>query len=429
MLRQYLRSQSIVICVLTAILLASQSGCQALTFRIKGVPATELPSHCLAVPKRGLVPIKVTKLAQPQPEAYLLGPGDVIGIYIPGIIPFQDPTADPTPPPVYYPEPGSELPPSIGLPFIVLENGKVTLPSVQPVAVDGLSIEQATEAIQAAYAERGILKDENIIPLVTLFRPRTYSVMVVREDTGGPQDEQAANGSTIKLAAYKNDVLHALLATGGMPGLKAKNEVKIYRDAANRIASVGDTGIFRLNDGEFYPPPVQGVGNVDTADIVIPLRIYEGEQINIPIADITLHDGDVVYISNRTTEVFYTAGMLPGGEHQLPRDYDIDIFEAMSIAGYSYGNTQSGGGGRGGGGGIPPGAGLVPTQLFIFRERPDGTEYTIKVDLEKAVADDCERLLVQSGDKLFLRYSPVEETMTFGMYAFFLYGIRYFFSN
>ncbi|MEO8272119.1 MAG: polysaccharide biosynthesis protein, partial [Aureliella sp.] len=59
----------------------------------------------------------------------------------------------------------------------------------------------------------------------------------------------------------------------------------------------------------------------------------------------------------------------------------------------------------------------------------DGTEYTIKIDLEKAVADDCERLLVQSGDKLFLRYSPCEETATFGMYAFFIYGIRYFFTN
>ena len=428
MLRQYLRSQSIALCVILSLFLAAQTGCQALTFRIKGVPAAELAPRCLAVPKRGLVPIKVTKLAQPQPDAYRLGPGDIVGIYIPGIIPFQDPTADPTPPPVYYPEAGSELPPSIGLPFIVLENGKVTLPSVQPVAVDGLSIEEATEAIRAAYAERRILKDENIIPLVTLFKPRTYSVMVVREDTGGPQDEQAANGSTIQLPAYKNDVLHALLATGGMPGLRAENEVKVYRDAANFIPSAGNGGILRMSDGGFSPP-VQGTGNMDTPDIVIPLRIYEGEQINIPTADITLHDGDVVYISNRTTEVFYTSGMLPGGEHQLPRDYDIDIFEAMSIAGYSYGQSQSGGGGGGGMGGIPPGAGLAPTQLFIFRERLDGTEYTIKIDLEKAVADDRERLLVQSGDKLFLRYSPVEESMTFGMYAFFLYGIRYFFNN
>ncbi len=420
--------QSIVLWTLAALFLATHTGCQALTFRIRGVPAAELPPQCLAIPKRGLVPIKVSKLAQPRPDAYRLGPGDTIGIYIPGIIPFQDPTADPSPPPVYFPDPGSELPPTIGLPFVVLENGKVTLPAIQPVDVNGLTIEEATQAITAAYVERKILTDENIVPLVSLFKPRTYNVLVVREDTGGPQDEQAANGSSVQLAAYKNDVLNALLATGGMPGLRAKNEVRIYRNTATYIPTASQPGLLQMQNGEFYQP-MPGPNALDAPDIVIPLRIYEGEQINIPIDDILLHDGDVVYISNRSTEVFYTSGMLPGGEHQLPRDYDIDIFEAMSIAGYSYGKAQSSGGGGGGGGGIPPGAGLAPTQLFIFRERADGTEYTIKVDLEKAVADDHERLLVQSGDKLFLRYSPVEETMTFGMYAFFIYGIRQLFTN
>lgn len=150
---------------------ASQSGCQALLFRIEGTPASNLRKESLAVPKRGLKTIDVTKLGQPEPEEYVLGPGDVVGIYIPGIIPFQDPTADPAPPPVYYPEPGSELPPSIGLPFVVLENGKVTLPGLQSLEIEGLTVEEATVKITEAYTERKILKDKNIIPLVTLFRP------------------------------------------------------------------------------------------------------------------------------------------------------------------------------------------------------------------------------------------------------------------
>ena len=33
----------------------------------------------------------------------------------------------------------------------------------------------------------------------------------------------------IKLDAYKNDVLHALMASGGLPGVNAKNEIKILR--------------------------------------------------------------------------------------------------------------------------------------------------------------------------------------------------------
>ncbi len=420
---QEMRPYSAVWLVVTALLLVSQTGCQALLFRISGVPASELRQECLAIPKRGLHMIDVTKLGQPEPKAYLLGPGDVIGIYIPGIIPFQDPVADPAPPPVFYPDQGSELPPSIGLPFVVLENGKVTLPALQSIRVEGLTIEEATDEIRTAYTERGILKDENIIPLVTLFRPRTYSVMVVREDTGGGQDEHAANGSTIDLPAYKNDVLHALIATGGMPGLKAKNEIRIYRNASYRIGNTRDGGVINFVDEEFLPLAQDASG--DGPDAVIPLRIYEGDRIDIPTQDIILANGDVVYISNRTAEVFYTAGMLPGGEHQLPRDYDIDIFEAMSIAGYSYGNSQS----SGGGGFLPPSAGVIPTQLFIFRECEDGREFTISVDLEKAIQNDRERILVQSGDKLLLRHTPAEETLTFGIYSFFTYGIRQLFQN
>lgn len=156
-------------------------------------------------------------------------------------------------------------------------------------------------------------------------------------------------------------------------------------------------------DEEFFPLEKNSSG--DGPNAVIPLRIYEGEQINIPTEDIILGNGDVVYISNRTAEVFYTAGLLPGGEHQLPRDYDIDIFEAMSIAGYSYGASQGGGGG----GFMPPNTGVPATELFIFRECADGSEFTIKMNMERAVACDEERILVQSGDKLFLRMSPTEK--------------------
>ena len=41
--------------------------------------------------------------------------------------------------------------------------------------------------------------------------------------------DQSASGGLVKLKAYQNDILHALVQTGGLPGLNAKNEVKVLR--------------------------------------------------------------------------------------------------------------------------------------------------------------------------------------------------------
>ncbi len=49
--------------------------------------------------------------------------------------------------------------------------------------------------------------------------------------------------------------------------------------------------------------------------------------------DIILEEGDVVYIESRDAEVFYTGGLLPGGEFPIPRDYDLDVLGAMALAG------------------------------------------------------------------------------------------------
>jgi hypothetical protein len=110
--------------------------------------------------------------------------------------------------------------------------------------------------------------------------------------------------------------------------------------------------------------------------------------------------------------------MLPGGQHQLPRDLDVDVFAALAIAGYSYGQADQRGGG------MIPSTGIVPSQLYILRQRPDGTQFAIDVDLPRAVENERERLLIQPGDRLILRYTAKEEILNFGIFAFFTYGIR-----
>ena len=152
------------------------------------------------------------------------------------------------------------------------------------------------------------------------------------------------------------------------------------------------------------------------------MRLPPGVIPAIRTEDILLTDGDVVYIESREAEVFYTGGLLPGGEWLIPRDYDLDVLGAMGVAGAGVSSNKNGGGGAVMGiaslGLVPPG------QLFILRKTPCNGQVTIMVDLAKAAQDPRERPLIQPGDTLILRYKPCEELLNFGIGTFFTYGIQ-----
>ncbi|QDV67446.1 hypothetical protein Poly24_11460 [Rosistilla carotiformis] len=144
-------------------------------------------------------------------------------------------------------------------------------------------------------------------------------------------------------------------------------------------------------------------------------------------SDIILEEGDIVVVEARDTEFFYTGGLLHGGQFPIPRDYDLDGVGAMAIAGQGLGAAgQSPGGGGMLGGGF---AGASPTQLYVIRTTPCGDQFNIAVDLNKALNDNSERLMVQPGDTLILRYKPCEELVNFSLVTFFTYGITELFRN
>ena len=108
-----------------------------------------------------------------MPAIYRLRAGDVMGVYIEGILP----------------ENGQILPnrpdgeqPGFGVPITIGENGKISLPFVDDVDVNGLTLAEAEEAIKEALKKR-ILKDANKHRiLIELMRERRVSVTVVRMD-------------------------------------------------------------------------------------------------------------------------------------------------------------------------------------------------------------------------------------------------------
>lgn len=417
--------------VLLGVWLGAAGGCTSVLSPISSVPASRLPEELLAQPRANLVPIDLARLRQDAPHEYPLDTGDVLAVYVEGVLGKPEDV-----PPHHFPERGSDVLPGLGYPVPIREDGRISLPMIEPLVMRGLTVSQAEALIRDVYLnQRQILRTGHDRILVGLIRKRTTRVIVVREDglqesavpggSGGrvvSGSSQTGRGFVLDLPAYENDVLHALAQSGGLPGLNAKNEVKIFRGTAEnreaRDALVRELHEAQSQDRCVCPPPLPD----DPTVTRISLRLPPGQTPQFQPRDVILNNGDIVVVESREAEVFYTGGLIPPGQFPLPRDYDLDVLAAIAVAGKGLASNVTSGliGGL---------SGATPTQLFIIRRTSCGQQVTISVDLNRAISRPRERLLVQAGDTLILRHTPLEETANFGLAAFFTYGIRQLFTN
>ena len=107
------------------------AGCQT----INAVPVSRVPAEILSTElKDNYKDISLLRLRQDPPDTYLLGPGDVLGVYIKGVLGSEEEL-----PPVHYPE-DSNRPPAIGYPVPIREDGTLALPIVDPINVKNMSL-------------------------------------------------------------------------------------------------------------------------------------------------------------------------------------------------------------------------------------------------------------------------------------------------
>lgn len=380
--------------LLAALCAGMAGGCAALTNPVAdGIPVRRLPPEVLAVESRtAMVPIDLTLLRQKQPEKHIIESGDILGIFIESVVGEKNQL-----PPVRISDvPG--VPPAIGYPFVVAEDGRVTLPFIDPVDVKGLSVPAALEKIRKIYLDQEILKKGSERVFVTLIQPREYKVTVFREDGGATgQTNQTIFGNygsvlgtqkrgsayDLRLPAYQNDVLTALSRSGGLPGSEVREEVIVYRK--NRLDTEGK-------------PLVQR----------IPLRVAPDYVPNIKAEDIILDNGDTIFLEARDAEVFYTGGLIGGGQYQLPRDYDLDIVQAiMQVRGplLNGGFTQNAFVSNSTNNGI---GNPSPSLVTVIRKTANNQQLNIRVDLNLAMKDPRERIIVKAGDLIILQEKPGE---------------------
>jgi protein involved in polysaccharide export with SLBB domain len=383
------------------------TGCAAMTNPVgDAIPVRKLPNEYLATPKDEEIPVPLSYLRQKPQDVYRLDAGDVLGVYVESVL--GDRTV---PPPVRLAEQGNQTP-AFGYPIPVAENGTVSLPLIPPVTVRGKTVSEAQEAIRKAYTE-DIIKPGRERIIVTLLQPRVTRVLVVREDFGGFANAAAGvfntvrrgNGATVDLPAYENDVLNALSRTGGLPGLEARNEVLIQRGSFDNPDPT-----WAMNPGQSCRTGRAPGLSTKPEDLVvrIPLRLKPGEQLPFDADDVILHKGDIVFVAARDTEVFYVGGLMVPKQLPLPRDYDLHIVDAIALGG---GPLVNGGVNQNNLSGAIVASGLgspSPSSVTVLRKTKNRGQLPIHVDLNRALRDQRENIIVQAGDVLILQETPGE---------------------
>lgn len=415
------------------LVLSLLSGCASLTNPVaNGVPVRRLPEALLEGPRREeMRTVPLTMLSQKAPESYRLAKGDVLGVFIGGVLPFTS-VEQSVDPPVYFPSQidplGVGLSPSLGFPIPVRDDGTISLPLIDDVDVDGSTIEEADKAIRNAYINDGILEEGRERIIVTLMQPRRTRVKIFRQEVGGfatggrggvaTSAVKRGTGHTLDLRAYENDVATALAESGGLPGLDAFAGIYVFR--AGSVNDELQRRLAGLQPGDDVMQLVDSDSNV----VHIPTRWPLDAQLPFGPDDVILYDGDIVLVEARPAELFYSGGLLPAGEHILPRDYDLDVLEAIALIQGPLLNGAFAGNNLAGALIAPGTGGPSPSLLTVVRQTPDGRQVPIKVDLNRAMRDRRERILVHPGDLLLLQQTPGEAVANYlsNVFNFTIFG-------
>ncbi len=405
---------SIAVTALITITTLASTGCHihSVASARNSIPANRLDPNLFGCSREALAPLPYSSLGQVKPRQHIIGGGDTLSVYVYGVFPANEEET-----PVqqrtqsisqrYYPPRGSVVGPLTGLPTRVEGNGMIDMPLIGAISVVGLTLPEAVDKIKQTYLDENVLQEGKERVTVDLLIPRIRRIVVLRQDTPNPavaltppgvvDQVHRGSGQVIDLPIYENDVLHALGATGGLPGTDASRELYVIRSGAGiNTQFLNDESLQDLVSGG-------GGGDFNPGVIRIPLVGCPTDGISFQPADVILNEGDTIYIPRRD-EYFITGGLLPGARIPLPRDKDVDVLEAIALA------TGSPGGPLGLSGAVlaggTPGYVREATQVMILRTLPDGRQINIRVDLDRAITDNKQRIRIMPDDVVMLHQKP-----------------------
>jgi polysaccharide biosynthesis/export protein len=271
-------------------------GCAGRPYR-----AANLPPELTAPPPLNLDKINLSGLANNSVSVEVIQPGDVLDVSI--VTDYTKLSTTTTP-------------------VRVADDGTVIVPLVGKVAVGGLEVEQAEQAINSGSISRGIFRNPCVT--VTMKQCRTRKVTVV-----GAVNKPGAH----ELPRGSSSLMSALIAAEGL-SKEASPEVEIrHTDSRQVVGAVKP--LPAVADGK--PAEVtqvsyqQTVPGVPMPSVVkVDLTAATAGAVQVP----ELRDGDVVYVAKRTLPPVYVIGLVrKPGEYAFPTNQELRVLDALALAG------------------------------------------------------------------------------------------------
>ena len=283
--------------VALATLALALGGCMGNRYRV-----ADLPAEFAAKPSVNVDEIKLTRLAHYSVNSELIDRGDVLEVTIVTDLSNLD---------------------ELTAPVRVNESGMAHVPQVGQVALAGLEMEDAEQAIAATAISLGKFKNPHVT--VTMKRQRTNRITVI-----GAVEEPGV----FELPRGACSLLAALVSAGGLTE-DAGPEVEIRRSVLQQAVPdviqsapllAGEAGNVHLTSHE--KTVAGGVPGPLITRINLAKAAAEGSGGG------HLHDGDVVMVTKRKPKPVYVIGLVKNpGEYELPPHQDMRVLDALARAG------------------------------------------------------------------------------------------------
>ncbi|MDH3716878.1 MAG: SLBB domain-containing protein [Planctomycetota bacterium] len=310
--------------------------------------ASSLPAELEAPPVNNVHTVDLSRLSGFAVSNELIEPGDVLEVTIVAGITEHGP---------------------LTIPVRVSDNGSAGIPLLGEVALAGMELEQAEQAIRAAAVTQGVYRNPHVTVVMEKKRVNKITVVGAVEKPG-----------TYELPRGSSDLLAALVAASGLSE-EAGTEVEI-RSPARRLYGLPNQRQDLMASYPGQPPaPDTQLSQPRSLRINLMSASQSGQEVN-------LADGDVVMVLKRDPNPIQVMGLVrKPNKYELPTNREMYVLDAIA------------------------GAGGVSSQLadkvFVIRRLPGSSDTSvIKVSIRRAKRDSVENIRLASGDVVSVEQTP-----------------------